>query len=98
MLGFDGTGPMGMGPMTGGRRGFCSVPGVARRPRLGRGGWWGGYGWQRGGPWYRGQPTASPLTRNDELDFLKNEAEAMRAELQQVETRISGLGKSAEQT
>jgi len=26
MPGFDGTGPMGMGPMTGGGRGFCAVP------------------------------------------------------------------------
>jgi hypothetical protein len=26
MPGFDGTGPMGQGPMTGGGRGFCSVP------------------------------------------------------------------------
>ena len=26
MPGFDGTGPMGMGPMTGGGRGFCATP------------------------------------------------------------------------
>jgi hypothetical protein len=26
MPGFDGTGPMGMGPMTGGCRGFCAMP------------------------------------------------------------------------
>jgi len=26
MPGFDGTGPRGMGPMTGGGRGFCAVP------------------------------------------------------------------------
>jgi hypothetical protein len=26
MPGFDGMGPMGMGPMTGGRRGFCAIP------------------------------------------------------------------------
>ncbi len=26
MPGFDGTGPMGMGPMTGGARGFCAMP------------------------------------------------------------------------
>ena len=28
MPGFDGTGPMGMGPMTGGGRGFCSPSGI----------------------------------------------------------------------
>ena len=32
MPGFDGTGPMGQGPLTGGGRGFCAVP-------LGRGGY-----------------------------------------------------------
>jgi hypothetical protein len=26
MPGFDGTGPMGMGPMTGGGKGFCTMP------------------------------------------------------------------------
>ena len=26
MPGFDGTGPRGMGPMTGGARGYCVVP------------------------------------------------------------------------
>jgi len=26
MPGFDGTGPRGLGPMTGGGRGFCGVP------------------------------------------------------------------------
>jgi hypothetical protein len=26
MPGFDGTGPMGRGPMTGGGRGFCAMP------------------------------------------------------------------------
>lgn len=32
MPGFDGTGPMGMGPMTGGGRGFCGYPYRAYRP------------------------------------------------------------------
>ncbi|MDD5495696.1 MAG: DUF5320 family protein [Candidatus Omnitrophica bacterium] len=38
MPGFDGTGPMGMGPMTGGGRGFCVAPAAGIRPRtFGRG-------------------------------------------------------------
>lgn len=34
MPGFDGTGPRGMGPMTGGGRGFCVAPvaGIRTRP------------------------------------------------------------------
>jgi hypothetical protein len=51
----DGTGPMGMGPMTGRRAGFCGGSGVAgfmsRAPGLGafgrgRGGRGGGRGWR----------------------------------------------------
>ena len=44
MPGFDGTGPAGMGPITGGGRGFCVAPASGVRPRpfgrflLGRGG------------------------------------------------------------
>lgn len=41
MPGFDGTGPAGMGPMTGWGRGYCAVPGAApafRGRGLGRGG------------------------------------------------------------
>ena len=90
MPGFDGTGPMGMGPMTGGGRGFCAVPGMARRPGYGRLGGWGrqvGFGWGWGGPFYWGQPAVYPAM-----------GEAMRAELRQIETRIEDLEKSAGQT
>ncbi len=41
MPGLDGTGPMGQGPLTGGRRGRCV--GAAPGPWPGRG---GGYGWR----------------------------------------------------
>lgn len=57
MPGFDGTGPAGMGPMTGGARGNCVMPlGNGRRPFggrfFGRGGgrgrgWGRGFGFQR---------------------------------------------------
>jgi Family of unknown function (DUF5320) len=43
MPGFDGTGPRGIGPMTGGGRGFCAMP-------YGRGYRAYGYGFQ--GPYY----------------------------------------------
>ncbi|MFC1714097.1 DUF5320 family protein [Candidatus Poribacteria bacterium] len=45
MPGFDGTGPGGMGPMTGGGRGFCASLGYGARP-----GYVMGLGWRiRGG-------------------------------------------------
>jgi len=50
MPGFDGTGPGGMGPMTGGGRGFCVSPAAGVRPGFagrrffGRGGRGGGRG------------------------------------------------------
>lgn len=59
MPGFDGTGPLGMGPRTGGGFGFCppgySV-GVGPVYGLGRGGlpWGGGRGWGFGGGRGRG--------------------------------------------
>jgi Family of unknown function (DUF5320) len=55
MPGFDRTGPMGEGPMTGGVRGYCN-PGRAgnRPPMFVRGGGRGrGRGFRQGiGPWY----------------------------------------------
>ena len=52
MPGFDGTGPAGMGPMTGGGRGFCAASMSGMRPRpmgrrfFGRGARGGGRGWR----------------------------------------------------
>lgn len=72
MPGGNGTGPIGLGPMTGGGRGYCAVPypGRGRGPFAGRGfgrgrGWryWqcatGIPGWarvQRGWPAFGGEP------------------------------------------
>jgi len=102
MPGFDRTGPRGMGPMTGGGRGFCAYPGGAGRPPaggrafFGRG---GGRGWRN---WYH----ATGLTRwqrqgfgmpfgqyaaEDEKQALKNEADFLRTQLQALEERISAL-------
>ena len=57
MPGGDGTGPMGMGPMTGRRAGYCAgyaAPGYTN-PVRGRGRGFGfGRGWGRGGGFGRG--------------------------------------------
>jgi len=47
MPGFDGTGPRGMGPMTGGGRGFCSPWGLGSGYGFGRG---GGFGFRGSSP------------------------------------------------
>ena len=67
MPGFDGTGPMGMGAMTGGVRGFCNPSGrdFGRQGPMSRPGWGGGRGrgyrnryWATGLPgWMRSGPT-----------------------------------------
>ena len=61
MPGFDGTGPRGGGPMTGGGRGFCAVP------------------------------LSAP---QQELNFLKNQSQALREQLEQIETRIKDMGNN----
>jgi len=58
MPGFNGTGPRGAGPMTGGARGYCAVP--LRIPKT-------------------------------ESDSLENQLHALKAQLEQIETRIEHL-------
>jgi len=58
MPGFDGTGPMGIGPMTGGGRGFCGPWSMgARMPYYGRGrAPYRPYGMPWGSPYYGAAP------------------------------------------
>jgi hypothetical protein len=122
----DGTGPMGMGPMTGRAAGYCAgfgAPGYANPVRgrgfgmgWGRGGGWGG-GWGRGRGWRNmyyatglpgwarfgyapawGQPAAvaygpyaAPPTPEQEVDFLKGQAEWMKEQLDAISQRIAEL-------
>ena len=116
MPGFDGTGPRGMGPMTGGGRGFCSPWGIGAAlrgygvpPAVGY-----GYPYYRGAgapyPFY-GAPAAAPgaapypaygaptgqvpftpqMTKEQELDFLRNQAQAVKGQLEQIEARMREL-------
>jgi hypothetical protein len=88
MPGFDGTGPNGMGPMTGGGRGFCSWWGADMRnyafPR------WAPYPYPRYGS-YGFRPFVPQMSREQELEFLKGQTEALRNELNQLETEIGKL-------
>ena len=87
MPGFDGTGPAGMGPMTGGGRGFCSPWGIRSRTGI--------YGspFYRPYPYYAASPFASSMTREQEIEFLKNQAASMKTQLSDIEARIKELQK-----
>ena len=93
MPGLDGTGPRGMGPMTGGGRGFCSPWGIGAAHTYGSPGWsyapsyYGAYGFG---------PFAPRMTREQETEFLKTEAEALRRELKALEDRIGQLSAAKE--
>ena len=99
MPGFDGTGPRGMGPMTGGGRGFCATPmrpiwpGYARRARY--------TPYPYTAPWempYRGAYPFSPVTsRQDEINYLKGLAQSMNDDLKEIESRIQEIENEKEQ-
>jgi len=107
MPGFDRTGPRGMGPMTGGGRGLCNPRGI--RTAYQGGGFsfrgaspaWPYVGRGRGGLprcWYPGimGGTAAPnMSREQEIDVLKSQANAMREQLEQLEARMKQLGNEA---
>jgi hypothetical protein len=100
----DGTGPIGMGPMTGRAAGYCAgygVPGFMN-PYGGRG---LGTAWGRGGgrgmamAWRRGfAPAPFPAayaapepTREEELSALRNQADWLKAQLETVNSRLQEL-------
>ena len=124
MPGGDGTGPMGLGPMTGRAAGFCTgygTPGYANYAfgrgfcawGRGRGGGGRGFrnwyyrtgltGWQRAGmgvsswgyPYVYGggytPPAPMAMTRQQELDTLKNQAEYLEDMLENVLMRLREL-------
>ena len=116
MPGFDGTGPLGQGPRTGGGFGSCDptagpyygqpvVYGVGRGgiPRGGGRGFafGGGRGRGRGrrfggvapvAPAYYPAPAAPvQMTAEDESALLKEQAQAMQDQLNQINARIAEL-------
>jgi hypothetical protein len=110
MPGLDRSGPMGAGPMTGGRRGICGRAGGATNlPVYGGGYGYGrgmgfrrGYGRGRGygfGPAYGGVAypqaygTRYPVSKTDEMEMLRADAEAMRQSLDAIQRRLADLEK-----
>lgn len=104
MPGGDGTGPIGMGPMTGGGRGFCAG---ANSPRRFFGLGWGrgrgagfGRGWRnwfyatsltREGRFQIGSPV---MSREAEINSLKDQAEWITRQLEDIRKRMSELESS----
>jgi hypothetical protein len=95
MPGFDGTGPMGMGPMTGGGKGFCSPWGAGVNPHQ--------YRFPRRTPYaypgygvYGLQHFTPRMTREQELEFLKSEARVLRDNLKELEAEIEKLSAGEE--
>ena len=110
MPGYDRSGPMGAGPMTGGGRGLCGRPaGTADLPLYGRGyGYGRGVGYRRGGGrgWGRGAGPAfggygtlpsggfgDPVSKTDEVEMLRSDADAMQRSLESIQRRIAELEK-----
>ncbi len=121
MPGFDGTGPWGQGPMTGGARGYCNPAGTVYGPIYGRGyglgrgrglrrgfgpGLGRGLGYGRGlgrrwayppyGGWYGptyNAPYSNPyaMTPEEEMNMLRDDASAIKNELDAINKRIEEL-------
>ena len=80
MPGLDGTGPRGMGPMTGRGRGFCvlRLPRGPGKPIIGSAGW-------------PGRPVAWPLEGQTDLAQLRSHARHIEAVLTGIRSRIERL-------
>lgn len=103
----DRTGPLGMGPMTGRRAGYCAgyaVPGFANpvvSGRLGLGYGFGGGGWGWRNMFYAtGLPGwlrfgrlgyTTPMSPQDEAATLKAQAEVLQKQLDAINKRISEI-------
>lgn len=113
----DGTGPAGLGPMTGRGAGYCagySVPGYQNSAVPGRGVWgtghWGGGRGYRNvynatglTRWQRVQTTApvattapSVITKEQQLDALKKQAEYLKSELENITRMIENVDSGKE--
>ncbi len=101
---FDGTGPNGAGPMTGGARGLCNQaspgynPGINRGYNYGRGFGFGrgfrgaGVGYGRNSNWYPPAAASGVVeNRTTEILNLKNEASYLQQSLEAIKQRLAEL-------
>ncbi len=106
MPGGDGTGPAGMGPMTGRAAGYCAgypTPGYMN-PVGGRGFWGGGRGGGRGGGWGRRNwyyATGLPFWARAMPGFTgapsaEQEREALRQQSQYLQESLDSINKRIE--
>jgi uncharacterized protein YceH (UPF0502 family) len=100
----DGTGPAGMGPMTGRQAGFCAgydAPGSVRLP-YGRGmGFGRGRGFRRmyylaGMPVNQRFRYTSDVKAKDERDSLENQIKFLEEQLLQLKDRMDSLNGERE--
>ena len=101
MPGFDGRGPNGMGPVTGGGRGFCVSQGV-RPAYIPAGNRFFAHGGGRGrrnmyyatgltGYQRAGYGLPNGITAEEEKNILKGEEESLKRELENIQKRMSEL-------
>ncbi len=99
MPGFNGTGPRGQGPRTGGGFGYCypvagQTDGQDQVYGVGRGGVPRGGGRGRGRHAGRGRMVAgapTPITPAEELAQLQQQSQAMQQQLTVIQSRIEEL-------
>jgi hypothetical protein len=97
MPGYDGTGPMGMGPMTGGGMGYCAVPINPQWPTYPRVRFPLPYYSVPLGIHCPGVPTIAPeINLTEDLDYLKELVGAMREDLQEIEQKIKLIENKGE--
>ncbi|MCD6381362.1 MAG: DUF5320 domain-containing protein [Candidatus Aenigmarchaeota archaeon] len=94
----DGTGPLGLGPMTGRRAGYCAGYSISRymNPWPRRFGFGHGFGWRR---WLvtpaAPQPVQSTISEREALEreanLIKDEIKELQDELESIEKRFKEL-------